>query len=294
MQRVGEKFFSAVPPVPGVYIMTGRHEQVLYVGQSKNLRARLGSYKNSRPGRAPKKVIRLVQAVENITWEKCASAEAARLRENELLRLHRPKFNALNTWPKAYLFLWLRTDEHGLELGRTNSPDAPQADTRLYGAFKTGAAAACGALLRSLWAALYQPHSPHDFPSRLLSPRPPLRYRLAWEPDATPRDAELLRLPLGDFLEGISDRLLELLASVMPRSELLSPFQRALQSNDLETLAQFYRFGPQRNFELRRQYRLPDPLILQEQLDDLLAQRISASERGRCATADVALRTTVM
>src|SRR5205809_1991531 len=52
------------------------------------------------------------------------NAPAARLRQTELLRIHRPKFNKVNTCPKAYSFVWLKYDCQGLELGRTNEPEA--------------------------------------------------------------------------------------------------------------------------------------------------------------------------
>src|ERR1035441_8582387 len=71
VQRLGEAFFRAAPREPGVYIMTGQNGLVLYIGQSQNLRQRLGSYKNARPDRAPRKIMRLVRAVESITWETC-------------------------------------------------------------------------------------------------------------------------------------------------------------------------------------------------------------------------------
>src|SRR4051794_33308133 len=103
--RFGEDFFRAAPRCPGVYIMTGPNERVLYIGQSKNLRVRLASYKNARPDRASRKTIRLVRQVQSIVWETCQDPEAAQLRENELLRLHRPKFNKVNTYPKAYTFI---------------------------------------------------------------------------------------------------------------------------------------------------------------------------------------------
>jgi excinuclease UvrABC nuclease subunit len=66
VQRLGEAFFRAAPREPGVYAMTGYSGRVLYVGQSGNLRARLARYKNTRPDRAPRKVIRLIHAVESI------------------------------------------------------------------------------------------------------------------------------------------------------------------------------------------------------------------------------------
>jgi len=267
VQRLGEAFFRAAPREPGVYVMTGHSGRVLYVGQSRNLRARLASYKNARPDRVPRKVIRLVHAVESITWETCESAEGARLRENELLRLYRPRFNRLNTWPRAYSYIRLRCTAGTLELGRTH--EAP-ASEHLYGAFKTRATTGYGALLRLIWAALHQPASPYEFPAQLLASRPPREYRFDWNEQPAQLARELVFASLQSFLAGESDRLLELLKQAVPAGANLSPFQRGLQAKDLDILTEFYGSGPRRNHELSRRHGLPGPLIPQEALDDLL------------------------
>jgi len=252
-----------------VYVMTGRDGLVLYVGQSRNLRQRLGSYKNAQPDRAPGKVIRLVRAVESITWETCESAEGARLRENELLRLHRPRFNRINTWPQAYSFIQLKYDETAFELVQTR--EAATAGP-LYGAFKAHVTGGYGALLRLTWAAWHQPVSHHDFPAQLLANKPPRRYRFEWDPKAAFWQPDSYRRCLEGFLAGTSDDLVQLLTEAVPAGDDLSPFQRALHARDLEVLCQFYEHGPKRNRELSRCYNLPTPLILQEQLDDLLVE----------------------
>ena len=268
VQRLGEAFFRAAPREPGVYIMTGQNGLVLYIGQSRNLRQRLGSYKNARPDRAPRKVIRLVRAVESITWETCDSPEGARLRENELLRLHRPKFNRLNTWPQAYSFIRLEYDEAALELSQTR--DA-MAGTGLYGAFKAHVTAGYGALLRLIWAAWHQPSSPHDFPAQLLGSRPPRQYRFNWPPHPALWSPDTFRGHVQDFLAGLSDDLLQLFVEAAP-ADHLSPFQRGWHKQDVEVLTQFYVTGPKRNRELARRHNLPNPLISQVQLDDLLVE----------------------
>ena len=51
LDRFGDGLFRAAPRRPGVYVMTGADGRVLYIGQSGNLRQRLASYKNARPGR---------------------------------------------------------------------------------------------------------------------------------------------------------------------------------------------------------------------------------------------------
>ena len=269
VQRLGEAFFRAAPRQPGVYIMTGRDGLVLYIGQSGNLRQRLASYKNARLDRTPRKVIRLVHAVESITWETCDSPEGARLRENELLRTHRPKFNRLNTWPQAYSFSRLEYDEAGLELSQTREATN---GGHLYGAFKAHVTAGYGALLRLTWAAWHQPASHHDFPAQLLASRPPRQYRFTWHPHPAPWSLDTFVRSVHDFLSGVSDDLLELLTEAVHARDGLGPFQRALHTQDLEVLSQFYLCSPRRNHELTRRHNLPNPLILQEQLDDLLVE----------------------
>ena len=266
LERLGQEFFRGVPRSPGIYIMTGHGHRVLYIGQSRNLRARLGSYKNAQPDRAPRKTIRLIHQVDSIVWELCENPQAARLRENELLRLHRPKFNRANVYPRAYPFLWVKHSSEGTELGRSQTAE-PGAD--MYGAFKGGALAGYGALLRLLWVALHQPSSPYDFPAGLVAPKPPRRFRFA-----TPLPFDVLQ-PLRRFLEGTSDTLLQLCSDSFPKPETLCPFQRALHQADLETLTSFYRFGPKRNHDLKARNQLPGPLILQDHLDDLLVTALS-------------------
>jgi predicted GIY-YIG superfamily endonuclease len=268
LQRLGEAFFRAVPRAPGVYLMTGRDDRVLYVGQSGNLRARLASYKNARPDHVPRKVIRLIHAVARITWETCESTEGARLRENELLRLHRPRFNRLNTWPRAYAYFRLRQDDAGFEVGLTHDPDPAG---NLYGAFKARAWAGYGALLRLSWAVLHQPASPHDFPAQLLAARAPRQYRFQWEPGPTPVSPKRFTAALEDFLSGASDHLLQLLKDAAPAGDAVCPFQRALHARDLELLQGFFSVGPKRNHDLARRHKLASPLIRQEELDDLMA-----------------------
>src|ERR1044071_2838794 len=102
---MGADFFRDAPGGPGVYVMTGQAGEILYVGQSGNLHTRLNCYKNGNPDSLPRRIVWLVNLCGSIRWEEGASRELARVRENELLRLHRPKFNRVNTYPQAYGFI---------------------------------------------------------------------------------------------------------------------------------------------------------------------------------------------
>jgi predicted GIY-YIG superfamily endonuclease len=286
LERFGRDFFRAVPTKPGVYIMSSETGRVLYVGQSRNLRARLASYKNAHPDRAPRKLIGLVHAVHRIVWQECESALHALIRENKLLRACRPKFNAINVYPQAYCFIGFRVVDQDLTLCLTTDPTMAGFDGNMYGAFKTRSVQAFAALLRLLWAMLHQPLSPHDFPCRLLHARVPRCYSFSLE--AKPysgsnvpvcqntrrgiadRGDPLLE-SLAAFLEGTTAELVALLAEGLPRAEAISRFQHVWQETDLQTLTDFFQTGPKRNYDLKARHKIEDGIIPQDRLDDLLA-----------------------
>jgi len=94
VERLGEDFFAALPNGPGVYLMCGEAEGVLYVGKARNLRKRLCSYRVANPERLPRRIIRLLHQVRRIEWDECSSEAAASEREELLICVLAPKFNA--------------------------------------------------------------------------------------------------------------------------------------------------------------------------------------------------------
>jgi excinuclease ABC subunit C len=88
--RVGVR--AEAPKVPGVYGMLGRHGDLIYVGKAKSLRARLMSYfRDSRDAKAG----RILRHTHTLVWETVPDEFAALVRELELIRRHRPRFNVL-------------------------------------------------------------------------------------------------------------------------------------------------------------------------------------------------------
>jgi hypothetical protein len=94
VERLGEDFFSGLPAKPGVYLMCGEAEGVLYVGKARNLRKRLASYRVVNPERLPRRTIRLLHQVRRIEWDECPTEQAASEREELLICVLAPKFNA--------------------------------------------------------------------------------------------------------------------------------------------------------------------------------------------------------
>jgi predicted GIY-YIG superfamily endonuclease len=122
VERFGHEFFRALPEVPGVYLMRGADDTVLYVGKAKNLRKRLGSYRVANPERMPRRHLRMLRAVVRIELEPCADEALALARESELLQLLKPRFNRAGTWRPPPQFLAWRVDAGRLELTVTETP----------------------------------------------------------------------------------------------------------------------------------------------------------------------------
>jgi DNA polymerase III epsilon subunit family exonuclease len=91
------------PPSPGVYLFRDRHDQVLYVGRARDLRARLRSY--FRSDRQRPAVEAALSALERIEWRVTGSELEASLEELRLLRELRPPANARNARADRYVYL---------------------------------------------------------------------------------------------------------------------------------------------------------------------------------------------
>ena len=91
--KFGSAFFRSIPSQPGVYFFFDRDDMLLYIGQSADLRSRVGSYRHVTPEKNPKRTVRLVARTTRIEWELCDSTAAAIERERVLLLARRPPVN---------------------------------------------------------------------------------------------------------------------------------------------------------------------------------------------------------
>lgn len=83
--RFGNDFFRSLAECPGVYFFHGSDGCLLYIGQSLNLRSRLGSYRHVDRSRQPRRTLRLVSRVTRVEWKTCTSADEAIETERVLL-----------------------------------------------------------------------------------------------------------------------------------------------------------------------------------------------------------------
>jgi excinuclease ABC subunit C len=107
------------PRRPGVYGMVDGHGELIYLGKAKSLRARLLGYFR-RKGRCPK-AGRIIRQSASLVWQVQPHEFSALLRELELIRRWRPRFNVqgqplrrrhthlcLGRSPAPYVFLMQR------------------------------------------------------------------------------------------------------------------------------------------------------------------------------------------
>jgi DNA polymerase III epsilon subunit family exonuclease len=97
------------PSSPGVYLFRDRHDQVLYVGRARDLRARLRSY--FRSDRQRPAVEGALGALDRIEWRVTGSELEAALEELRLLRELRPPANARNARSDRYVYLRRRGEK---------------------------------------------------------------------------------------------------------------------------------------------------------------------------------------
>lgn len=306
VERLGAAFFRAIPAVPGVYRLFDADNHLIYVGKAGDLHARLASYRRTH-GQS-RKTVRLIHTACRIEWEVCASETAARLRENALIRTHRPRFNRAGTWPKSARFVVLEALPGGFRLTVTGEPSPDNQTAATASTLPTPDSPPESPDAPAVrWNGSAPPVSPLLAPTLLPAPdvRPELfgAFRggtafalgalarllwLAWHRPAGPEElphallaAEGLRHfeadhPEADrwtpdvraFLAADADTLMAQLVGAVP--EPVTAFGRAFVAAQFELLAEFYRRGPLRNRRLRAELAPHATALAPEQLDDFL------------------------
>lgn len=84
---------ESAPKRPGVYGMLDKNGRIIYVGKAKNLRCRLLSY--FRVKSRDRKAGKIIGHTRTLVWEHAADELAALLRELELIRRYRPRYNVV-------------------------------------------------------------------------------------------------------------------------------------------------------------------------------------------------------
>jgi predicted GIY-YIG superfamily endonuclease len=150
-RRLGKKFFRKAPRRPGVYLMKNEQDQVVYVGKAKDLKQRLGNYRNANPDRMPRRQLRMVNEVRRIEFQLCKTEAAALKHEKKLIRSLKPKFNRAGVWPGKPRFIVWRVAGEALTMSVVETPET---GWQRFGPLNGGATYLQRALARLLWLAV--------------------------------------------------------------------------------------------------------------------------------------------
>jgi len=238
VERLGPDFFRQAPESPGVYLMRDQAEAVLYVGKAKSLRKRLASYRVANPDRMPRRHLRLLRAVARIDLEQCADEPAALMRESELLRSLRPRFNRAGTWPGTPRFLGWKLTETGLEIMISEEIDE---GWQRHGPIGASAVWLRAALLRLLWCVVHPDSGLEHMPAGWCRG---CRGELATIPRRGCYDNIIQEVDsrLRSLFAGQSDEFTAWIRGCTANRTL--KFEQALLEADLETVVQFTRPKP--------------------------------------------------
>ena len=250
LDLLGAEFFQQIPRAPGVYTFLSDAGKVLYVGQSKDLRSRLAYYKNARPDREPRRILRMIGRARTIQFELCPGVPEAQARELALIRQHRPTYNrALNGNPR-HPFIALAFSSNTVAAQLLHFPDNPPGD--LFGAFR--GFGRCRQLLHALgrlsWCAQHPQAAVYDLP--LSFSHNSRATELAFPFSGAPAGA------WHEYLSGTREALTPIFA---PSVETVSdPHLQTILADDLLLLREFFTAGPEFNHQLTLMHGLSLPI----------------------------------
>lgn len=127
-----EKQLAKLPAAPGVYLMKDSLGEIIYIGKSRNLRARVRSYFRS-PETQSLKTKAMVMHITDFDYIITDSETEALILEANLIKKNMPRFNILLKDDKMYPYIALTTDDFP-RVFATRSPEKfPSA--KIYGPF---------------------------------------------------------------------------------------------------------------------------------------------------------------
>ncbi|MEO6511632.1 MAG: DEDD exonuclease domain-containing protein, partial [Nocardioides sp.] len=97
-----------LPHSPGVYLFRDDHRRVLYIGTSRDLRARVRSYFTSSETRS--RMGEMVGLASEVTGIECATPLEAEVRELRLIAEHKPRYNRRSRFPEKVSFIKLTAE----------------------------------------------------------------------------------------------------------------------------------------------------------------------------------------
>ena len=219
---------ATLPDAPGVYRMTGRDGEVLYVGKARSLRKRVASY--AKYGGHTNRIARMISVTADLEVVTTETETEALLLEANLIKQLRPRFNVLLRDDKSFPHILIEEGDYPL---MRKHRGARREKGRYFGPF-----ASAGAVNRTLnqmqKAFLLRTCSDAVFESRT---RPCLLYQIKrcsapCTGEISKEDYARLVDDACRFLEGRSTRVQKELSEKMAEASAAMEFERAAVYRD--------------------------------------------------------------
>jgi excinuclease ABC subunit C len=100
---IDQDVLENIPRSPGVYLMKNARGRIIYIGKALNLRTRVRSYFSGSDTR--QSVPFIAEKTERIEWLITNTEKEALILENNLIKIHRPRYNIVWRDDKTYISL---------------------------------------------------------------------------------------------------------------------------------------------------------------------------------------------
>ena len=137
MSQNGYPDRSHLPTSSGVYVFKDAEDRVVYVGKAKNIRSRVASY-FTKSGDGRPKIAELRERVRAIEFIVTKSETEALVLESNLIKRHRPRFNASLKDDKSYPYIVVTTGDEYPRVYATRGTHDPR--HRYFGPFPSAGA----------------------------------------------------------------------------------------------------------------------------------------------------------
>ena len=228
-----EEELKKLPAKPGVYLMHGEKDEIIYVGKAISLKNRVRQYFQTSRNKGAK-IEQMVTHIRRFEYIVTDSELEALVLECNLIKEHRPKYNTMLMDDKSYPFIKVTTNEAypRVMLARTMQKDK----AKYFGPY-TSAAAVKDTI--DLIRKLYKIRSCNrNLPKDIGKERPCLNYHIKQcdAPCQAYISEEAYRKSIGEaikFLNGHYDGILKALEAKMMEASDNMEFEKAIEYREL-------------------------------------------------------------
>jgi len=135
-QKFGSQFLKEAPQKPGVYRIYHSEGRIIYVGKAKNLRRRLGQYRNAQRLKKHEKMRSIIRDAARLEYEVCESEMEALALELRLIQEFRPKWNVAGAFFFLYPLIGIRRADGICTFCYTTCPEE-FSDFEFHGAYRS-------------------------------------------------------------------------------------------------------------------------------------------------------------